>query len=369
MKSNLIILITLFVLNACSTSKKLVYKNNPVVNAKSDWTEYRIGDDWYRGQWRIAPEVEHDTLKVICYKPKESFEFKTDIDSIEFDLVANTSKSFYVRLDENTYAHTVIEGVAFQSNQLNFDNSQNTDIKIKYQKGKSGYLEELKKKFPLNFIDNNMNDTKVILSVLNWTNSRWKHNGNNAPSKNDAITILNEAEGGQEFPCFAYAVVLRDQLNALGYKARTVYLKTEDAAHRKNSPGHVATEVYVSDLQKWVFIDGQFNLMPTLNGIPLNAVEFQNAINNQYDQLELQSLSYEKTSKKRYVNFVYDYLFYFDTSLDNRYEEEKRYKIDGKRSIMLVPLGAKNLSHINFWNMDVNYCIYTNSLKDFYAKP
>ncbi len=369
MKLNPIFLIMLFALSACSSSKKLTNKISPVINAKSDWTEYRIGDDWYRGQWRIAPEVEHDTLKVVCYNPKESFEFKTDIDSIEFDLEANTSKSFYVRLNESTYAHTIIQGIAFQSNQLNFDISRNSDINIKYQTEKSEYLEELKKKFPLEFIDSKMNDTEVVLAVLNWTNSRWKHNGNNSPSKNDAITILNEAEEGQQFPCFAYAIVLRDQLNALGYKARTVYLKTEDAEHRKSSPGHVATEVYLEDLQKWSFVDGQFNLMPTLNGVPLNVVEFQNAISNHYDQFELQSLSAEKTTKKSYVNFVYDYLYYFDTSLDNRYEEEKSYKIDGKSSIMLVPMGANNLTHIDFWNMGINYCIYTNSLKDFYAKP
>jgi len=359
----------LLALSACSSSKKLSYKDSPVVNSRSDWTEYRIGNDWYRGQWRIAPEVEHDTLKVICYKPKESFEFKTDIDSIEFELLANTSKSFYVRLDENTYAHTIIQGIAFQSNQLKFDNSRDSEISMKYQTETSGYLEELKDKFPLDFVNSKMNDTEVVLAVLNWTNSRWKHSGNNSPSKNDAITILNEAEEGQQFPCFAYAIVLRDQLNALGYKARTVYLKTEDAEHRKGSPGHVVTEVFLDDLQKWIFVDGQFNLMPTLNGIPLNGVEFQNAISNHYDEFKLQNLSNEKTSKENYVNFVYDYLFYFDTTLDNRYEEDKKHKINGKRSIMLIPLGAKNLTHIDFWNMDVNYCIYTNSLKDFYANP
>lgn len=369
MKSKSIILLLTFTLGACFSTKKLTYKGSPVINAKSDYSEYRIGNDWYKGQWSIAPQVEHDTLKVLCYNSKETFEFRTDNDSIEFEIEPNTTKSFYVQMDENTYAHTVIEGIAFKATQLSFNRSRNSSYTIKYQTEKSEYIEELKKMFPLDFIKSKISDTEVILAVLNWTNSRWKHTGNNSPSKNDAITILNEAQEGQQFPCFAYAIVLRDQLSALGYNARTVYLKTQDAENRKSPPGHVVTEVYFNDLQKWVFVDGQFNVMPFLNDIPLNSVEFQDAIGNHYDEFELRSLSSEKTTKKNYFNFIYDYLYYFDTTLDNRYEKSKKHLIDGKRSIMLVPLGAENLTHIDFWNMDVDYCVYTNSISDFYTKP
>ncbi len=363
------IIFMFLVLAGCSAARKLTHNNSPVIKANSDWTTYRVGEEWYPGRWSIAPQVEHDTLTVVCYSSVESFEFKTDIDSIEFDIAANTTKSFYVKLDESTYAHTIIQGVPFQAEEIDFEEAQNPQIGIKYPTKSSDYLAGLKAAYPLDFIEDSMSDAEVVLSVLNWTNSRWNHSGNNSPSKNDAITILNEANTGQQFPCFAYAIVLRDQLSALGYQARTVYLKTKDAENSTRPPGHVATEVYLDDLQKWVFIDGQFNVMPTLNNVPLNAIEFQDAISNNYDQFVLRSLSARKTSKKSYVDFVYDYLYYFDTSLDNRYEREERQLIDGKRSIMLVPLGAPNLTHVGFWDMDVDYCIYTNSRGDFYAKP
>lgn len=369
MKINHITLIILFVLSFCANSQKETYKGSPVINAKSNRTEFRIGNNWYKNKWSIAPQIAHDTLEIIYYKPNESFQFNTDIDSIIFNIPENTTKDFYVRMNENTYAHTIIKGIPFQPNQLKFNTDQNQEISIKYQTEQSNYLESLKDAFPLNFVNNKMSDTEVALAVLNWTNSRWEHNGNKSPSKNDAITILNEAQEGNQFPCFAYAVVLRDQLTALGYNARTIYLKTEDAEYRKSSPGHVATEVFLDDLQKWIFLDGQFNLMPTLNDIPLNAVEFQNAISNHFNELKLQSLSKTKTSKESYIEFVYDYLFYFDTALDNRYESNQEYKINDKSSIMLVPSGTKELTHINFWNMDVDYCIYTNSKQIFYAKP
>jgi len=363
------ILLLSFALGACTSSKLLTYQGSPCLRATSHYSEYRIGEDWYKGQWRIAPEVEHDTLTITCYQAKESFAFKTDSDSISFDIKPHAVKDFYVQMDESTYAHTVIKGVAFQSNPITFKDSKRPKLTFKYQEGASEYLAELKETYPLEFIDSKMNDTEVVLAVLNWTHHRWEHNGNNSPSKGDAITILNEAQEGQRFPCFAYAIVLKDQLNALGYQARTVYLKTQDAEHRKSSPGHVATEVYLKDLEKWIFVDGQFNVMPVLKGKPLNAVEFQEALSHHYSDVELRSKSVEITSKKNYVTFVYDYLFYFDTHFDNRYEKEAWHTVDGKSSLMLVPVGAPHLAHIDMWDLEIDYCAYTHSVADFYARP
>jgi len=184
----------------------------------------------------------------------------------------------------------------------------------------------------------------------------------------DGISILKEAEAGGQFPCFAFAVVLRDQLNASGFKARTVYLKMKNAKNSKYPPGHVATEVYLNDLQKWIFIDGQFNVMPVFDETPLNAVEFQKAITNQENKLKLLSLN-EIVKEEEYYSFVYPYLFYLDTTLDNKYNIDNQLKINGKSSIMLVPLRAKNLTRINFWDMEIDNCIYTNSILDFYAEP
>ena len=84
MKSNLKLLAILFVLTSCSPSKKLTYNNRPVINAKSTWTAYQVGSEWYKGYWSVAPQVKHDTLQIVCYGSKESFKFKTHSDSIAF---------------------------------------------------------------------------------------------------------------------------------------------------------------------------------------------------------------------------------------------------------------------------------------------
>ena len=312
----------------------------------------------------------NDTLPIVCMSDQEFFLFKTDVDSIQFKLQPGKSERFYVLLKDSLYAHTIIQGVKFQSELLAFEaQKSNPQIEVAYSSSESQYLQDLSSTFPVNhLLEGTQTEFDKILNILNWTNSRWEHNGNNSPKKNDAISILKEAEAGNSFPCFAYAIVLRDQLNALGFKARTIYLKSKDAATRTYSPGHVATEVYLNKLKKWIFLDGQFNVIPILHDIPLNAVEFQKAIGTNYDQLVLASK--EAIDKRDYVEFVYDYLYYLDTSLDHGYEsKEKKNKIDGKSSLMLVPLGAENLTRVNFWDLDVDYCLYTNSLKDFYRKP
>lgn len=364
--------ISLLLTTACSTSKGLVHEGLPVIKSINKQVDYKVGDHWLRGAWSVVPDIPNDTLVITCYSSHENFTFRTDIDSIAFTIKAGSIKRFYVLVGQDQYAHTIVVGKAFEADPLAHTTAaKNTAWEIKYQDGSSAYIEELQNKYPMSEMTAGLgSDQEKVLAVLNWTNQQWEHDGNQSPKKNDAISILDEVKEGGRFPCFAYAIVLRDQLTALGFKARTIYLKTADAATSNRPPGHVATEVYLQDIGKWAFIDGQFNVMPTLKGVPLNAVEFQAAISHHIADFKLETLNKESpTTKREYVDFVFDYLYYFDTTLDNRYDSKERFSIEGKRSLMLVPKGAKALTRINFWDMEVDYCLYTGSMQDFYAKP
>jgi len=362
-----IILFALFIWSSIVAQESNFYHGHPVISATSTDTDYKVDEEWYSGWWSIAPHVAHDTLQVTCYGNEVDFVFKTDQDSIHLIIKPNTSEDFYVFIDDQ-YAHTIITGIPFTTTDIEHTDDMDQRIIYQYPDLNDPYLAELRAAFPIDALKKET-DKETVLAVLDWTHSRWNHSGNNSPSKNDAITILQEAAEGSQFPCFAYAIVLRDQLASIGYKARTVYLKTKDAKTRQGSPGHVATEVYLPDLQKWVFIDGQFNVMPTLHNIPLNAIEFQRAINDHFDTFQLESKGVDITSKINYIEFIYDYLYYLDTSLDHRYDKEDRFTIDNMRSVMLVPADAPALEHVAFWDMEVDYCLYTHSIQDFYKKP
>jgi hypothetical protein len=233
------------------------------------------------------------------------------------------------------------------------------------------YLRQLRNNYSLlGLFDNRKNDLEKVLSILNWTHKQWEHNGSNEPSKSDALTILNEAKGGKKFRCVEYGIVSTSALLALNYKARVVGLKTRNVETKKFSAGHVLAEVWMPKFDKWVLIDGQFNIMPMLNNIPLSAVEFQSAIAQKKD-FKLVDVNGEVSTKRKkiYLSFVYDYLYYLDIKFDQRIvSKEERTTVVGKSHLLLVPIDAKN-PVVFQRKYPIDYALYTNSVKDFYRKP
>tara|TARA_R110002096_G_scaffold387403_4_gene581579 strand:- start:12135 stop:12983 length:849 start_codon:yes stop_codon:yes gene_type:complete len=213
-------------------------------------------------------------------------------------------------------------------------------------------------------------ENEQALHLLNWTHTRWKHNGSNKPSKSTTLTILKEAETGMKFRCVEYGIVLKSVLACNGFKARTLGLKTIDVETKPSGAGHVLTEAWSAQHEKWFLLDAQFNLIPTLENKPLNAVEFQNAI-IQKQHFKLIDLNGEVSAKRRkkYLNFISEYLYYFDFKFDQReVVYDSLFKVNDKTVLMLVPDGAKKPTKFQL-KFDLNYVTYTNSLADFYRKP
>ena len=348
-----------------------IYKGLPVIDASDVKAKYYI-TNIRNGSWNISPKIADDSLVIKTYlsdKDKITFKFITDIDSIKFEIGNNETKRFYVLLNKELYALTTVIRQKIFIPELSYSTTKsNPNNKILYTNdSEKSYLDSLKSKYPINF-KNAKTQIDKVLTILNWTRSQWEHRGDVSPKKNDAISILDEVKEGGRFPCFAYGYVLASQLKVSGFKSRVIYLKTKDIATSMQGGGHVATEVFIDELQKWVFVDAQFNIMPFLNNVPLNAVELQNAIRTDSYKLEFRSLG--KIDKMTYINFVQPYLFYFDCSFDQRESVmTERNRVNGKRSLMLVPLGTENPTSMLVWNSKIDYCVYTNSISDFYARP
>jgi hypothetical protein len=364
----LTILITLYSILAFGQK---TYNGFPVIDANNPRIKYYVNDA-ENSNWTVMPELADDSLVIKTYlseKDKIVFKFKTDIDSIKFEINENETKRFYVQLNKGAYALTTVRREKIAIPTLNFASTKrNPDLKILYtNNNEKGYLDSLKRKYPIDFSKAKTQVDKV-LTILNWTRNQWEHNGNVSPKNNDAISILDEVKEGGRFPCFAYGYVLASQLKVAGFKSRVIYLKTKNIATSMQGGGHVATEVYIDELQKWVFVDAQFNIMPFLNNVPLNAVELQNAIRTNFAELEFRSLG--QVDKMNYIYFVQPYLYFFDCSFDQRESVIKdRNKVNGKRSLMLVPLSSDNPNYMMVWDTKIDYCEYTNSVTDFYAKP
>jgi hypothetical protein len=219
-------------------------------------------------------------------------------------------------------------------------------------------------------VKNAKSEQEKVLIMLNWVRGRWEHNGWNDAKTNNACMILERAEKGEKFRCVEYGIVLKNALLAVGLKARALGLMTRDVEITKVGAGHVLSEVWLKDKQKWALVDAQFNAMPVLDGIPLNAVELQAAIIQKKD-FRFVNIKGELTpeERKKYMAFIPHYLYYSSINFDQRtLPRDKILKIDGKVALMLVPEGAKNPTVFQR-KYPINYLLYTTSIADFYAAP
>ncbi|PKO95353.1 MAG: hypothetical protein CVU12_10425 [Bacteroidetes bacterium HGW-Bacteroidetes-7] len=234
------------------------------------------------------------------------------------------------------------------------------------------FLKELRSSYRIDkLVAEDNTEFEKIKSILDWTNSQWSHNGSNSPSKSDALTILKEAKEGKQFRCVEYGIVAAAAMNSIGIPARTLGLKSRDVEKVRRGAGHVVTEVYSKELGKWIFMDPQMNIIPVLNGMPLNGVEFQKEIYSKNPELKLVNKQGELNSedRKSYIKWIGKYLFYFDVLFDQKTLDSDKFKaINGMTKVTLVPVGYKE-PKVFQRRYKINYSYYTNLLNDFYRNP
>jgi hypothetical protein len=229
------------------------------------------------------------------------------------------------------------------------------------------YLKELREKYKLDeLVAGCTTDFEKVQAVTKWVNGLWEHDGDNKPEQTDTMYILDQViEHGKQYRCVEYGEVIYGCLSSLGITARRIGLKTKDVETRKLGAGHVATEAYIKELDKWIFIDGQWGIIPMLDKEPMNAVEFARAIAEHEKNLNLLRIgsTYSDQSDKDYYRWIYEYLYYLDV---NYYE----WKEDGtviSTEVMLVPTGAKKPTIFQKeFPLDVD--IYMESEQGFYPK-
>lgn len=215
------------------------------------------------------------------------------------------------------------------------------------------YLKKLKALLPPKIYEGKKT-LQILSSINSYVSKLWKHDGLNEPENNDPLSILEQVKQGQRFRCVEYGIVTAGFLNALGIPSREVSLRTRDVETRESGAGHVLVESYVEEWGKWVMMDPQFAYIPVKDGIPLNLYEFQQLLFND---------AFSFFMNPFYTGWIKKYLYYFSCSLDGRYEEQ-----ENKKSLMLVPKGAKNPRIFQIKD-PIKNTIYTPSLKDFYSRP
>lgn len=180
----------------------------------------------------------------------------------------------------------------------------------------ASYLQDLKKYIVAHgFKPNEKSEFEFALSGLAWVSSQWDHDGMNEPPKGArAIDILQLVHNKKEkFRCVEYGTVLTEVLQSYGFVTRKLALRSKDSAYGGFGQGHVAMEVWLNDLGKWIFLDGQFGTYLTLPGHrePLNYFEvFTEKSKGKWDDLEVHFVNAKDASKKAasdYKEFLKNY--------------------------------------------------------------
>lgn len=249
--------------------------------------------------------------------------------------------------------------------KLEFESTRNSDFQIVYKNhSNEPDLIKLRVDFKLDsIIKNAKSDFEKVKQIQSWVNSRWLHDGENTPEKKDAYFILKQAEKGKRFRCVEYSLVASECLKSLGFKVRNIGLMTKDVDVVNSGAGHAVSEVFIADMNKWIFIDPQFDIIVTKNGLPLNTIELQTAIFNK-EKIEIINPN-KVIEQAEYVEWIGPYLFYFYTSLNIGKVSVWDRIVGNKKQLTLVPKGKNNPKYFQRI-FRLNNMYFTNSTKDFY---
>lgn len=193
------------------------------------------------------------------------------------------------------------------------------------------------------FVDNHfkaksLNEPEIFFELMGWVSKQWKHNGwNAAPDTMNSLGILKTAiNEGEQYRCVEYGRVLKDVLLAYGYISRSVRLKHIDVDYGGAGMGHVATEVWSNQFEKWIFLDPQFNIYARFENTPLNIFDISELKKKgKFDEIEFVTPGEKKENFKYGSDFLTNYLGYIDIQQEkNQHNYLIALKLAGKRNFL-----------------------------------
>lgn len=289
--------------------------------------------------------ISYKKSRLFPLSPREGKTLEPDIAMSYADLLRH-------KLDRNT---PVILALEFLRKSTRERKASRKQIRFRWTGAQDGALSLLRHRYALQAIAGKGKDELGRITRLrDWVHRRWIHHATNRPTRQDALSILAEAESGRRFRCVEYSIVLAQIYRALGYCARLVRLQGRGA--------HVLTEVYAPSLRKWILMDAQFNAHVVRRGIPMSVYDLIRS--NRSRPLEsdgsLQAIVGAKPDGD-YLKWLAPYLRVEMVPLDMSYDREL------KELVVLLPKGAMPLRIKPPYLRQTGYR-YANNPKDLYPR-
>lgn len=229
---------------------------------------------------------------------------------------------------------------------------------------------------------NDFSDPEIFFQIMDWVSTRWEHDGLNQAGTISSYEILINASKGTKYRCVEYGKVFSDILLSFGYVARSIGLKSPDVDYGDVGKGHVASEVWSNELNKWIFIDPQFCIYALNQEKYLNFYEiYQIYKEGKYNQITfIVSDEYIKfnsnINKNEYLNEYKDFLKTYFGSVDtyvlsNGKKINLNLKLDNKQEFLTFqgsPFGNNvftiNQEHLYF-NLNQTMVIFDYQPKEY----
>ncbi|CAM4464460.1 hypothetical protein [Vibrio agarivorans] len=179
-------------------------------------------------------------------------------------------------------------------------------------------------------------ESSLFISVMNWVAAQWQHDGMNEPdSKLTSLDLLkNVHTKGERYRCVEYGKVMADILAAHGHQSRSVGLQAKDVAYGGFGKGHVVTEVWSNEQNKWLFFDPQFSVYAIRENEILNVFDMFSLKNQQKeseitfvldpDLAQLKGIKVNEVTAG-YWGFIRNYLGFHVTNSTGRESYEQLY--------------------------------------------
>lgn len=259
------------------------------------------------------------------------------------------------------YVHRIDRGLK----RLAFENGESGNATLAYGVADEQYASALRTLCGLDKLcEGATSDLERVRRVCAYVHRLWEHDGGGRAKNQDPISIVQEAAKGGRFSCVEYATLVSACLNSIGIPARELSLMMPDVESSLIGGGHMAAEAWLADQKKWVFVDAQEDVVPSIQGGALSAVGFQAALAQRSRDLSLRGEAGEMGEPSRYPIELAESLFYFRARLDNRVAKARPYT----GALLLLATGVEQPKVFQRW-LPLQGDVATRSLAAFYAPP
>lgn len=189
---------------------------------------------------------------------------------------------------------------------------EGSNIRFYYENPEEANLQLLKDKYKLSeVVKDEKDDFDKALKLMNWLNTKMKYSKGSISTKEDALSILKEAEGKTTtFSDKDFAIVYSQAASSLGIYARRGEYRVKNSQQDGKNSYYKICEVWSDKYSKWIMLDVVSNSYIEYGGKPLSAIE---VLNRGMDNIKADGVK----DLEKYIKKLKPYLYSYTIEIDN----------------------------------------------------